>query len=138
MMASPLLQWLLSPLNRWSLASPVHKALSLAAGAGVAYYCHTRKGWTPAKVAAAGVGSAYGASLVLHTLQSGGLAGLLGAQPGMAGMQPGMAGMQPQMPMQGQMPAGLPAAPQGQPMGNVVDMRSRVPVARAAGGAQGR
>lgn len=124
-MNSPLLQWLLAPLNRWSVASPVHKAISLAAGAGAAYYCHTRLNWTPAKVAAAGVGSAYGASLVLHTLQGGGLAQLLGAPQ----MQPAM---QPMMPAQPAQPAGLPAPGQNG-VGNVVDMRTRQPVAAVAG-----
>lgn len=119
-MSSPLVQWLMAPLNRWHLASPLHKLLALGAGAGVAYYVRTRKDWTPAKTAMAGVGAAYGASLLIHTLGQGGF--------GMMMMQAQPAQV-PQMgvPMQQALPA---AQPQG--MGTVVDMKTRQPVVAQA------
>lgn len=120
-----MIQYLLAPINRWHLASPGHKVISLLAGAGVSYYVHTRKGWEPFKVAAAGLGTAYGVSLVLHTVSSGVLASLL---------QPTM--LQPAQPM-GMAPQALGAAqPQAIPAPQakaapVVDMRTRQPVAAA-------
>jgi len=120
------LSWLLAPLQRWHLASPLHKALSVAAGAGVAYYTHTRKGWVPWKVAAAGVGTAYSTSLVLHTVKQYQI-GAQGAPPALQGAQAPMMDGRPQyVPQQ-------PAAPQAAPTpDNVVDIQARIKQAQDA------
>lgn len=125
MYPNPIIQWLLSPLHRWHLASPAHKLTALAAGAGVAYYTHTRKEWEPWKVAVAGVGAAYGTSLILHTVSSGALVQMLGA--GAMPMQPMMQQPVQQPAMPGPQPAGLPQGNQNA-MGGVIDMRTRRPV----------
>lgn len=119
----PLVQWLLSPMMRWHLASIGHKAVSLAAGAGVAYYAHTRWQWEPWKIAAAGLGTAYGTSLVLHT------AGGMMTMPQQAAPQPFAAGMQPPALMPGgqvaapQAPPAAPQAAQAPQASNVVELR---------------
>jgi hypothetical protein len=55
-----------APVARWQQAGTLHKLLSVGVGAGLAYYFH-QKGMTDVAVAAVGLGSAYGASMLLHS-----------------------------------------------------------------------
>ena len=54
-----------APITRWNQSSIIHKIVAAGAGAGLAYYLHTR-GMADAAVAVAGVGGAYVASMVMH------------------------------------------------------------------------
>jgi hypothetical protein len=54
-----------APIARWNQSSIVHKVVAAGAGAGLAYYLHTR-GMADAAVAVAGVGGAYVASMMMH------------------------------------------------------------------------
>jgi len=54
-----------APVQRWNQASGTHKIISVAAGAGIAYYLHSR-GMANAAVAVAGVGAAYATSMIMH------------------------------------------------------------------------
>lgn len=54
-----------APITRWNQSSVVHKVVAAGAGAGLAYYLHTR-GMADAAVAVAGVAGAYAASMVMH------------------------------------------------------------------------
>jgi hypothetical protein len=54
-----------APITRWNQSSIVHKVVAAGAGAGLAYYLHTR-GMADAAVAVAGVGGAYVASMMMH------------------------------------------------------------------------
>jgi len=128
MVGSSLIPWLFAPLSRWHLASPVHKLVAVAAGAGVAYYVHTKRGWAPWQVTAAGVGTAYTTSLALHT------AALVHASIAQAQAQAVLAAA-PQakaaLPAQEAQPEAQEAAPQ-QEQSNVVDLQARISAAQAA------
>jgi hypothetical protein len=54
-----------APITRWNQSSMIHKVVAAGAGAGLAYYLHTR-GMADAAVAVAGVGGAYVASMMMH------------------------------------------------------------------------
>lgn len=54
-----------APITRWNQSSILHKIVAAGAGAGLAYYLHTR-GMADTAVAVAGVGGAYVASMVMH------------------------------------------------------------------------
>lgn len=54
-----------APITKWSQAGLLHKVIAAGAGAGLAYYLHTR-GMADTAVAVAGVGGAYVTSMVLH------------------------------------------------------------------------
>jgi len=54
-----------APITRWNQSSVIHKVVAAGAGAGLAYYLHTR-GMADAAVAVAGVGGAYVASMMMH------------------------------------------------------------------------
>jgi hypothetical protein len=54
-----------APITRWNQSSMLHKVVAAGAGAGLAYYLHTR-GMADAAVAVAGVGGAYVASMMMH------------------------------------------------------------------------
>jgi len=54
-----------APIARWNQSSMFHKLVAAGAGAGLAYYLHT-KGMADAAVAVAGVAGAYATSMLLH------------------------------------------------------------------------
>lgn len=54
-----------APITRWGQASMLHKLVAAGAGAGLAYYLHTR-GMADTAVAFAGIGGAYAASMLMH------------------------------------------------------------------------
>ncbi len=54
-----------APITRWGQSSMIHKLAAAGAGAGLAYYLHTR-GMADTAVAVAGVGGAYVASMLMH------------------------------------------------------------------------
>ena len=54
-----------APITRWGQSSLLHKLAAAGAGAGLAYYLHTR-GMADSAVAVAGIGGAYVASMLMH------------------------------------------------------------------------
>lgn len=54
-----------APITRWGQSSLLHKIAAAGAGAGLAYYLHSRGMADPA-VAVAGIGGAYVTSMLLH------------------------------------------------------------------------
>jgi hypothetical protein len=55
-----------APVARWQQTGVLHKIFSVGVGAGLAYYFH-QKGMSDLTVAAIGLGSSYGASMLLHS-----------------------------------------------------------------------
>jgi hypothetical protein len=64
-LAQTLSQLVSAPVQRFGQSTTVHKIIAVGAGAGTAYYLH-KKGLADATVAAAGIGAAYAASMVMH------------------------------------------------------------------------
>lgn len=54
-----------APIARWNQSSILHKVIAAGAGAGLAYYLHT-KGMADGAVAVAGVAGAYATSMLMH------------------------------------------------------------------------
>lgn len=54
-----------APITRWNQSSMLHKIIAAGAGAGLAYYLHT-KGMADGAVAVAGVAGAYATSMLMH------------------------------------------------------------------------
>jgi len=109
-------QWLLSPLSSWHVASMQQKLLVGAAGAGAGWYLYTRKkdAWATWKIIAAALGVSYATSMLLNA------AGQFGAsapqQPQMAAPAPAVAPPAPSPPAGSQ---GLP-----EPSGGVFEPQS--------------
>lgn len=54
-----------APITRWGQSGMLHKLAAAGAGAGLAYYLHSR-GMADSAVAVAGIGGAYVASMLMH------------------------------------------------------------------------
>jgi len=87
-LGGPLRELAMAPVRRWSQTSLFHKVIAAGAGAGLAYYLHT-KGMADAAVAVAGLGGAYVTSAIMHypkVVQNGG--SVLGSGQPVSGMLP--------------------------------------------------
>lgn len=58
----------MAPVRRWGQSSISHKVIAAGAGAGLAYYLHTR-GMADVAVAVVGLGGAYATSALMHSRQ---------------------------------------------------------------------
>jgi hypothetical protein len=121
-------QLAVSPIKKWQQTSILHQIAAVGAGAGMAYYLH-KKGVEDMVVAAAGLGTAYGTSMLMHypgVVQEAGLLGQGAGQPNAlpAGQSEDMA-QQAESVLQGD---GVFSSPIKKTASN------RVPIKRAVGG----